>query len=279
MLMPTKLSVKSSTHHGGAKKLEWLTVRTRNDFGAKLGTCHQVSAQRVSAPDSRISILSHQFRAIGNEIDHQYTLIFRRKLKSTIKRLKETEKDLDNFCQKTFMTILDLKLQAKSMREFYSNPTGRITQAKLKDDICGHLLVIEDAKKYLAAREAVRKLNGYEWTNAKFQMSARTNTNGWIAILRSYEEIAALQKKVEAMLKSAKQNLSDWIGPDGERTTLHRNCAERLASYELRWMKEEIWNLLVCRRIEMDNLHSFMQGLPQIFAANGLQRRRGRNQG
>jgi len=213
-------------------------------------TRHQIPAGRVSAYDTRIAILTHQFVQIGREIDWEFPSSSRIKFSLLLDRIKETERKIESLCGLSSLTVADLQCQADSMRDFYSQKVT--TQAQLEDDIAEHLIAIEDMGLFLKARQAVLKVCGREWMDLKIRIAY--NTNGRIDPTISDHEIETLNSKVDDLLMKANQARSDWLNDDGSKTSLFLDRALRLRWYGLYRKKEEIKRLLIARRMEKENI-------------------------
>lgn len=219
---------------------------------------HPIAALRVSSSRVRLNTLTHLNVCIGEQQSQNFPSILKSAFVQMMERLKNAQDALAAYCTTNGVTVEYVRSQSDSMRAYILNTTS--TQAQLEDDICEHLMAIEDMELFQEAYNEVKKVCGREWTDLKLQIALRTDGR----IHQGLDnDVPTLRNHVKKLLLQAKQTMDDWV-ENGDEVPLYR--AKKTPLYEarrrgirlssLRRKLSAIKRELTSRKMELDRIHS-----------------------
>lgn len=210
---------------------------------------HAIASNRVAGAYTRRQTLTNLNLAIGNSRVRNFPHSVRKKLRDALRRGRQAQKEVNQYCVTNNITIEELAKEEASMKAFFltlSNSTIHI-----EDDICEHLHAIEDFKLFAKANEQLKLTCGQAWV--EFRLNIALKTDGRIHQGLDVS-IDVLQAKLDQLLQRAGQTMEDWI-KDGVKTQLYQDRSKGIALSSLRRLRTDIWKALVSLKQEIDSLH------------------------
>jgi hypothetical protein len=219
---------------------------------------HPIAALRVSSSRVRLNTLTHLNICIGEQQSQNFPSILKSAFVQMMERLKNAQDTLAAYCTTNGVTVEYVRSQSDSMRAYILNTTS--TQAQLEDDICEHLMAIEDMELFQEAYNEVKRVCGREWMDLKLQIALRTDGR----IHQGLDnDVPILRNHVKKLLLQTKQTMDDWV-ENGDEVSLYgakktllyeaRRRGIRLSS--LRRKLSAIKRELTSRKMELDRIHS-----------------------
>jgi hypothetical protein len=219
---------------------------------------HVIPSLRVSSSRFRLNTLTHIMVWIGEQRNHNFPVTLKKALCQMMKRFDVAEATLQTYCSANGVTLEYVQSQSESMRAYFLNTTP--AHAQIEDDICEHLMAIEDMELFGRAVTEVTKACGSAWTHLKLNISLRTDGR----IHQGLDnDIPALRNSVEALMEKANQSWDDWakggdtmLLSEAEKMPLYEKTHQRIHLSSLRRMKLAIKQELTNRKMELIRLHA-----------------------
>jgi hypothetical protein len=211
---------------------------------------HVIPANLRCTGATRRQTLTNLYLSIGQFRVRNFPHSSCKKLEKVFEAGHKTQKELDLYCKENNVSVEILLQEAASMRAFLlRSPDSTL---HIEDDICEHLLAIEDFRMFERVNELARETCGQAWMDLKLKIAWKTN--GRISQgLETTREV--LEQKVMKLLANAGLTMEDWI-KDGVKTQLYLDCSEKIFLTNLHRQKLEIFRVLVLRKQEWEDLHN-----------------------
>jgi hypothetical protein len=211
---------------------------------------HVIPANLVCTGATRRQTLTNLYLSIGQFRVRNFPHSSRKKLQKVFGAGYKAQEELDLYCNENNVSVETLLQEAASMRAFLlRSPDSTL---HIKDDICEHLLAIEDFRMFERVNELARETCGQAWMDLKLKIAWKTN--GRISQgLETTRDV--LEQNVIKLLANAGLTMEDWI-KDGVKTQLYLDCSEKIFLTNLHRQKLEIFRVLVLRKQEWEDLHN-----------------------
>jgi hypothetical protein len=221
---------------------------------------HIIAANRNATAYTRRQTFTNLNMAIARSRVRNFPHASRKKIRKMLKIGREAERQLELYCKENNVSVETLMQEAVSMRAFLLQSSD--STLHIEDDICEHLLAIEDFRMFERVHQRVRETCGQAWMELKLKIAWRTGGRISQGLENTRE---ALEKKVIHLLAKAGQTMEDWV-KDNVKTQLYLDCSKKISLTNLHRQKLEIFRCLVIRKHELDSLHrSSVHGFPSIL--------------
>jgi hypothetical protein len=211
---------------------------------------HIIAANRNATAYTRRQTFTNLNMAIARSRVRNFPHASRKKIRKMLKIGREAERQLELYCKENNVSVETLMQEAVSMRAFLLQSSD--STLHIEDDICEHLLAIEDFRMFERVNELARETCGQAWMDLKLKIAWKTN--GRISQgLETTRDV--LEQNVIKLLANAGLTMEDWI-KDGVKTQLYLDCSEKIFLTNLHRQKLEIFRVLVLRKQEWEDLHN-----------------------
>ena len=220
---------------------------------------HVISANRTTGAYTRRQTLTNLSMAIGRSRVRNFPHACRKKLRKMLKTGRDAQNELTSYCNSNNISIETLQQEALSMKAFLLQSAD--STIHIEDNICEHLIAIEDLRLFEKVHEQAVETAGRAWMELKLRIALRTEGRISQGLDITWQ---VLQEKVLLLLADAGQTMEDWI-QGNVKTELYLNRSKEIALSNLRRMKLEIFRCLVVRKQEWNNLiGSGLHGSPIV---------------
>jgi hypothetical protein len=184
---------------------------------------------------------------------HSLAQAFSKSFMLAFAKIRQMNKEVDDFCNKNHMTTDSLQEQRSAMHAFFANPN--VPRQDLESRICELLHVmktLEDFEIIHRQKKTSERQISCDYMDLRIRIN--TLTSGRIEIgLGNCSDV--LQKKLKELLKESGGELSTWKNTDGTFTQRYYDCHEFCIPFtRLLELKHKIWTQLLQRQIEFQQL-------------------------
>jgi len=176
----------------------------------------------------------------------------RREFKNALLKIFNCRKELASYYAESDMTEEALKEQTELMKSHFEKPCSEVID--IDDEICDLFFSIDALEKFYQGNQNAERNCHLAMQELNYRATLQLLTGERVP-LNIQMTVEDLVQRRDARLKTANQSLSLWQNPDGTFTDHYHSRNKRRPLIKLFQLKNEIRDLLLERRCELEQLN------------------------
>jgi len=240
----------------------WVDGEACERFWSAIG--HFVATLRHSTAYSRRQTLTHASLYVADMRHRGLAANFETMFTNVFQNIGKLTREVGEYCRETFMNKDELLLEGDKMKKFFEGPT-RLSVSE-EDQICELIMALQSFEVLNAAHAPVsQSRRDRQISQQAIRLYVRISTGGRIDHQLDSDP-AELRRSLELKLAKGNWDYGHWIDDHGEPTELFRHYMREYDLRHLKLMKFRIWQALVNRKGEFQQLYgSGHIGIPIQF--------------